>query len=477
MIRAARMTGKTALKALLCAALLPLGAADPARSQQSATCPVQKPGGMVLQQSLEDFFDTQRLSLNTIMLTFPLDWIDEFVKGGCEDAAFLGEIISRTASAYEPATMPERYLYSRKQPYHVNADLLRVAIEVHLAGEPGLLEGIVARLRKDRDEGDVQAATALSILGIRDGSIIGTLDQTAQVVLALTLQGREGASRYFDMPALGRATGPLNAEITDKGLRDMIFSLEVEMRSNLKIAVEGRSPVAHRIRLRGRPHLLQPCQHEEVAFKFRRLPDPHAVLADMRRLSEEIAAAPRQHPHARSFAERMALDAANIASDCAYSGYPPPEGGFGINDPALGAELVALAARIQQDFEYTMDSHLPIALHIEQTSGPGAGHEAAARFMLAGLLLEEGNPFGTYEHWLARFSPATIAEAQRIMARHGLYSAGIDGVAGPGFRAGVKQLHSAFMYHRLSDYPEVDLGDADEIRASEWAGRFLSGGE
>jgi len=490
---ALRQLLSAALVAAVCLACLPA----PARAQEGGApqCPYLVLDGRSLggsdvhvDQTADSFIEEYVLRENPYHPAFagtgwnvarsPIETVQTFIDSGCDDEAFLTGLVSAWAFALPFEDLPAAILLHPEPLGEVEEGALKHATEFLYLGHAGPLERIIGRLRALRDAGNSHAAAALALLfePRSSRSFHGTLE-------LLVERHAPGLSAEIvqAFPALeGRFVRPARYEVTieDAETLRLIAELRAEAPANLDLAARGGSVAAHLTRLFGHPsYVASPCTSQAFMANFADLPDKRAVLRDIQAATDHIAGLEDAPEDLRRAGASMALILANIASDCRYHENSPGEvvfpaagDSFGALDDALAFAAMRRAATLPSQAAYPARLLLPIALWLDEGFEAEARHHAAARFLIAGLA---GNRLA-YAEWVPKFPRDTIAAAQGILADHGFYSGGIDGLPGPLFESGVQTLSGMSYDEKQGHRDLLMLSAAEDVRTSAWLSGFLA---
>lgn len=366
---------------------------------------------------------------------FPLSRLDGLAAAGC-DAASVHRAGEAMAAALDVARLPEAAVLDADRPGRVSDALLSAALELVLAGHPGPFDALVARLVESDDP---EAAAALAVLGW-DGA--GDLDERAARLRST-----------YDRVAGGDA------------LASRREALAAAAPARAHAAAQGGSVIGLALEVFGRDEIPDPCSPATA------IPEEAGRLADAleagARLALGAASAAR-----RAEAAHWARAAAEMRSGCGFSAGSRTRS-FGLDDADGADRAMALAAALPAGPVWPRDLSLAVAVWLD-----GRGEEdAAARFLLDGLRETVGKP-GEYEAWVGAVSRGTVAEAQRLLEAEGLYDAGIDGIAGPGFARGVASLFAAERRGLAASVAGAGLGGLSpaEIRTAPWGGSLAASG-
>lgn len=362
---------------------------------------------------------------------FPLSRLAGLAGEGC-DARALTRAGDRIAAALDLAGRPVTELRDPHDPERVDPALLDATLELLLSGHPEPFDTLIDRLASDDGP---EAAAALAVLG-QDGAA------------ALTDRAERLAASWPAV-ALHLDTLPARASALAKAAPE-----------RAERAAQGGTVTGQAIAFYGAPDLPDPCTASTELS-----PEAAAALADALEADARRALSSPRRPR-RLTAARGAIAGANLRSGCAFAAPVAPRA-FDLDDPEGADRAMALAAALPVGPAWPRDTGLPLAVWLDSR---GAA-EAAARFLLEGLREHVGDP-DTFDRWTARMSSPAIAAAQRLLEGYGLYDAGIDGIAGPGFARGVAALYAAERQGASGGFPEAGLSGRDvaAIRGASWAG-------
>lgn len=416
----------------------------------------------------------------------PYMTVEYFLSAGCTNDEFLWGLVEGLGERLlADIEEDQEKLLSGDDPFMPATIYLRIAEELYVLGQTKPLETLLANYRRMRDANDPRAAVTLAVLGgIPDTILFANLSQRlgrSSIDLEAT------APKTLSHPLFALQTKfsdpyTIRAKLIDPYIDEVQEELRKERDDNLSLAVDADHAAAIVFSIAGGPRELDPCLQRSGSTwntrkYFLRLDDPEGATQHLRRLVEGVIASGELSAELLGAVQNLAFGLANIASDCAFSS-GDPGGGFGIQDDVFAHEMVQIAAstpmKVSAASTYNDDS-LAIALVIEMGPGDDGRHYAAARFLIQGM---QNGPYDAnyelYDSWVPRFSNMTIREAQRILQEYGLYTSGIDGVAGVGFREAIDAINC--WESAKERFPNACLlGTAEELRSQPWARPYLTG--
>ncbi|WP_138421483.1 hypothetical protein [Maritimibacter alexandrii] len=422
----------------------------------------------------------------------PIKEANGFASNSCQDEEFFASLLQAMSDALVALPIPDDYYYSRAHLGGVNEHIANPALEMHMLGYPEPLQSLLAKLREMRDAGDPRAASALAHLGILPpGGLYRSLAYFAEsaannlssarldgVVPALQDHAKYSEERgYFGMSQV---------KVTDPELLALQNEIAASSNRNRDLAVAGGSVGASILHLQedglGAGVLLSSiCPSPDTQFnyaqvreRFGQFKDPKLVVAKMVTFVSDFAEAEGRE-HNGLTAQDVALVAAQLASDCAFGPFAARDS-YGINDMDLARQAVRAGLLVSKKAAF-VKRPLALAASLGIETGPefDLKHMAAARFLLL------GNPYWTevsgerdYDAVVKRLSRETISEAQKLLSDDGLYDSGIDGVAGRGFKEGMRKLGGGSCLQAPDNYPNIcKPNDVSGILATDWGKAYF----
>lgn len=468
-------------------------------SETTLSCPYQPNYGEARVYTIDGYMaDRFERYVNegaaTYWRIYPVQDVERFIVGGCTDDRFFRGLTRAISDRIIELGISERDLLKpldSQSPFGVFGDFWNIAYQMYFLGYPELVTRAVQRLQDLKAENNTRAMIALAMLGGIEGNYSRPRSLKSELAMYESwFSDPIFMKRVADYPLFGITAkftgfGAHDAEYVDTRYDALQKRLSDQVDENLAQAAALGDRVAMVHQVAGNATGYKPCDqdHEnewlnapDWRTKFLSQPDPDATFKALRALVEEVITSDTTSANALGAAKDLAIGLANIASDCDYA--TENAGSFGIGTEAEAVELLQLAAsaplEVKASVAFGNEATLAIALGLDRGPGGSGKYHAAARFLVVGasgfadIYTDE-----TFDIWVPRFSRATIREAQRILAEIDLYTAGIDGIAGPGFRKAIEEL-DCFVPGGTPP-PPCFTGRAYELRAEPWARPYLTG--
>lgn len=373
------------------------------------------------------------------------------LSANCGDAAFLEEVYN----AYEDAiTLKTDSIFEQSSEIispttgYLDQELITDISFLYSKGYSEPVKHLVETLERAKLSDNGSAATTLALLGA-----LGWKD-----VSAVSLGQRMRLGGAFDEP--------------DEFIKQLQKQLEVNADENLALGVQENFPPAHLYSfVRGHPSSFD-CDSQEIASfnaprLFSRLENPQQSFDLLVEHLEDGDMEPGV------FARDLGFLLANIASDCKYH-TGKLERPFGINDAELARELVYLSAQMSEGMDISPELAAAWALEIDKGPEVEGKNDVAARLILHGAAGAWAQTYedAFFERFVEPLSRETIVEAQRRLQTYDFYTSSLDGIPGPGFRRGIKNMASC-----IDDFgkqrPEVCWYQERKTRKPNWLIPFL----
>jgi hypothetical protein len=468
------------LSSAACFAALVLG--DEARAED--TCSIGE-------LSLEDFSEEYFLYSQARTFT-PLQLAEVMLEDGCADEAKFEQLIG----IFLDERTPPLHLRDDGDKWRISDIWVRVTTELLMLGYDEPLRELVADLRAGAESGDPSAMTAFAYLAnYQTTSLLWRIQKARYEWQA------EEAVQHFSLTDW--------MEDDDHPILTIAPGLHEEAPPFLEHASQAGFAPAHILRLsEQRPDDFTPCSasvrssgtffglsvesdaEEGVPTNrflenFSPLPDRERIARDLMEWSRDIieqSLAPdpdehwwadryRWHPNVWT-AARIAYAYAGIRSNCAFStGEHALD--FGVKD--LEEAGIGLHHAVISPGQFLrFDTPLVFAWYLDAFHDTPERHYAAARILPQGAYNEgDEHRDENIDRFIDRLSRETIREAQKIMAEHGYYTAGIDGIPGPNFRAGLRQWSYFCHKDRDGSYPDKCVWAGSALLEADWARPFL----
>lgn len=425
-------------------------------------------GGIPLEVFSEEYF----LYSQTRTFT-PLQLAEVMLEDGCTDEVKFEQLFR----VFRDERTPPLHLRDDGDSWKISDIWVRVATELFMLGYDEHLRALVADLRTGAKSGDPSAMTAFAYLANY---------QTTSTVWGFQQfdyeRHNEEAIQHFSLTDW--------MEKRDHPILTIAPGLYEEAMPFLEQASQAGFAPAHILHFSDQPpDHFAPCKASVPSSStifglsvasdaeegtptnrflenFSPLPDRERVARDLIGWSKDIIEqslapdpdkhwwADRYHWHPDVWtAARFAYAYAGIRSNCRFSTEEHALD-FGVKD--LEEAGIGLHYAIISPGQFLrFDRPLVFAWYLDAFHDAPERHYAAARILPQGAY-NEGNEHrdDTVDRFIDRLSRETIREAQKIMAEHGYYTAGIDGIPGPNFRAGLRQWSGFCHKDRDGSYPD-----------------------
>lgn len=434
----------------------------------------------------------------------PVQIITKTMVSGCNDQVFLENLVLEIDKKMESLDIRDSDILGSEKDYDLLGKYYNVTLELYFLGLEKYIHSLLDRLWVLHDDGNRKATMAL--YSLRRNTVSYTDDSLYENISdygfwtdfyseIYNLDRDFWNNPIFDFEARFQETadGHPFYESIDESIKEQQSKIDNSVNSLIARAEDLGHPLASFHRISHGEKDFYPCSNNHIesnfrvdpSKKFRNHPDPRQALENVRNWLEKRARIVTATTVLAFEDMVVAIGAANIASDCAYSKETGKK--FGIEDHQMAIDFIQLAASMPNtnDAEKIFGGRngLAIALAIDKDSEDDRRHYASARFLLSGFagIVVNDDPryverstaekMETVKGWYNKYSNATIREAQSILKNIGLYRFGIDGVPGPGFLASIMALDC-----NVEKYVSACLlGEASDIRRSDWARPFLTG--
>ncbi len=422
--------------------------------------------------------------------------LKDMIDQGCDDDASFDAVID----AFNHPAALDRYRISKPNTWIVDSFTLSDTTLLALLGREEQPRRLITLLQDRAEAGSPEAMTALGILGSMQVSDWQRAPDYSRKRSRYKIRADAIRSLYsgvVDRFRIGNwlrwSTHPLERLYPDLAEFAEIY---------LEVASEKGFAPAHIIRLTGEmPEDFSPCsQDRELAQSFSTLPEREQIASDilnwagsiimeslepihrvenrtdLHEVERSAMLSPlmlgRNSPHAAA-ARNLAFAYADMRSNCQL-GTQEQDLDYGIRNieqahKGLRLSIVAPGNLTSSDIGFRS---MVFALFIDRSHNESGRHYAAAR-----LIQPSSDGWGgtsSRDALVQQFSRQTIVEAQRLMAKRGFYTAGIDGIPGPRFSEGLTR-----WYNYCTGSPEgarddeLCISSTTDLYLADWAYPFV----